>query len=150
MAFLLPLLVLAFTVAGRASAGQPAKAPASQSDQPLVRKDLLSLNSPDAPAPLRDIFRPKSSGVPQAFAFRPAMRKPAVAAPEAAPAFALSLTYVGPIASTGKILAMVTVGSQSLPVSVGDEVSPGYKVIRISAESIDIEGPGGQVKTFTR
>ncbi len=146
----LVLAAVIFAASGQAPEKNAAATAGVQAEKSLVRKDLLSSDGPDAPLPLRDIFRPKITSVSHVFLSRPVMQKPGAAAPEAAPAFALSLTYVGPIASVGKILAMVTVGGQTVPVSVGEEVSPGYKVLRISSDSIDIEGPNGQVKTFTR
>lgn len=133
----------------------PAKAPerTTTAEPPIVRTDLLKAVSGEHVVPLRDIFRPKYFAVPAAPVpqpGRPAAGPPAAKPAEAAPAFTLTLSYLGPVSGGGKTLALVTVNGQTLPVAVGDEVAPGYKVLRITTDAIVVEGPNAETRTFTR
>lgn len=68
----------------------------------------------------------------------------------ASPTFVLDLVYVGSIRSGGTITALVMRDGQTTPVSVGDEIIPGYRVLRITPDEIEVEGPKSERKTFTR
>jgi len=46
--------------------------------------------------------------------------------------------------------ALILRGGQTLSVKEGDEIVPGYKVLRLSAESIIVQGPTGETRTFPR
>jgi hypothetical protein len=139
------LLVLA---AALLAAGQSAEAP-----KPLVRKDLLVFPKGDIAPPVRDIFRPRVIAA-SAPVLRPAgpAAKPAAGTPGpgAPPSFSLSLSYIGSIKSGGQMIALVLRGGQTLSVKEGDEIVPGYKVISLSAESIVVQGPTGETRTFPR
>ncbi len=121
--------------------------------KPLVRKDLLVFGKGEIAPPLRDIFRPKTSGAAAAVR-RPAgpAINPAAGTPEpAAPAsFNLNISYIGSVKSGGQTIALVLRGGQTLSVRVGDEVAPGYKVISLTAEAIVVQGPTGETKTFPK
>ncbi len=126
-----------------AQTGEPAK--------PLVRRDLLVFGQAEPAPPLRDIFRPKSAAAPAVF--RPARTAaPAAAgpAPEPEPAFALNIAYIGAIKSGGQTIALVLRGGQTLSVKEGEEIVPGYRVVRLTAEAIVVQGPTGETKTFPR
>jgi hypothetical protein len=126
-------------------AGQSAEAP-----KPLVRKDLLVFDKGEVAPPLRDIFRPRPSATP-APVIRPSAKPAApAAAPEALPSFDLALSYIGSIKSGGQTIALVLRGGQTLSVKEGEEIVPGYKVIRLTAESIVVQGPTGETRTFPR
>lgn len=129
-------------------AAQDAAAP-----KPLVRKDLLVLGSGEIAPPVRDIFRPKTTAVPAAAprAGGPSA-KPAsnASVPEAPPAFALNISYIGSIKSGGRTIALVLRAGQTVSVGEGDELAPGYKVVGVTAEAIVIQGPTGERKTFAR
>jgi len=126
-------------------------APTNEAVTPLVRKDLLVFGKGEIAPPVRDIFRPMTSGAAAAVVRRagPAT-KPSVVVPDpdAPPAFSLNITYVGSIKSGGRTIALVLRGGQTLSVSEGDEVAPGYKVVRVTAEAIVVRGPTGETKTF--
>jgi hypothetical protein len=127
------------------AAGQPEAAP-----KPLVRKDLLVFDKGEIAPPLRDIFRPRPTAKP-APAFRPPVKPTAAtSAPEAPPSFSLTLSYIGSIKSGGQTIALVLRGGQTLSVKEGEEIIPGYKVIRLTAESIVVQGPTGETRTFPR
>jgi hypothetical protein len=129
-------------------AAQDAAAPT-----PLVRKDLLVFGSGEIAPPIRDIFRPKTTAVTAAVrspggpAVKPAAGVPA---PEAPPAFALNISYIGSIKSGGRTIALVLRSGQTLSVGEGDEIVPGYKVVGVTAEAIVVQGPNGERKTFAR
>ncbi|HVP91877.1 MAG TPA: hypothetical protein VMS75_11750 [Terriglobales bacterium] len=147
-------LVVLGLLAALAAAPQPArtkKAPAAAPATPLVRKDLLAAVPEGVPAPRRDIFRPQSPRLPAA---PPAARgqapKARGAAASEAPSFALDLVYVGSIKSGGTTTALVMRNGQTTPLAVGDEIIPGYKVLRITPDEIEVEGPKSERRTFTR
>jgi hypothetical protein len=125
---------------------------AGEAAKPLVRKDLLVFGLAETAPPLRDIFRPKTAAAPPAF--RPARPKagPAanVPAPEPEPTFTLNISYIGAVKSGGQTIALVLRGGQTLSVKEGEEIVPGYRVVRLTAEAIVVQGPTGETKTFPR
>lgn len=128
-----------------------ASVPAQEAPRPLIRKDLLVFGSGQAAPPLRDIFRPKaavSPAVPRSV--RPAAKAAEIPRPDAQPSFTLNLSYIGSIKSGGKTIALVLRGGQTVSVGEGDEIAPGYKVVRVTAEEIVVEGPNAERKTFLR
>jgi hypothetical protein len=139
------ILVLggALALAGAQSADVP---------KPLVRKDLLVFGTGEAPATLRDIFRPRAAAAAPVVrrAVGPALGAPVVPPPEAAPTFTLSISYLGSIRSGGRIIGLVLRGGQTLDVAEGDEIAPGYKVVGVTAEAIVIQGPNGERRTFSK
>lgn len=122
---------------------------AQEARKPLVRKDLLVFGSGEIAAPVRDIFRPKTVVLP-------AVRRTAVPSvkageaprPDAPPTFTLNLSYIGSIKSGGRIIALVLRNGQTVSVGEGDDIAPGYKVVRVTAEEIVVEGPNSERKTF--
>lgn len=125
----------------------------ARESKPIVRKDLLVFGKGQILPPRRDIFRPGFYGFPAAspgFPFRPPVSKPQTPKVEEPPAFVLNLIYVGSVRSSGKIVALVIRDGQTTPVAEGDEVIPGYKVVRVTPDEIEIEGPNSERKTFSR
>jgi hypothetical protein len=124
---------------------------AQEPRKPLVRKDLLVFGSGEIAPPLRDIFRPKPAAVPPVP--RPVGQAAATSAarnPEVPAAFTLNISYIGSINAGGRTIALVLRGGQTLSVGEGDEVAPGYKVVRVTAREIVVEGPNSERKTFPR
>jgi hypothetical protein len=128
----------------------PAPALAAGPAAPLIRKDLLSSAPGEIPAPRRDIFHPRSSGLPAPPPAAPGRAPVPKGKGPAAPTFVLDLVYVGSIRSGGTIMALVMRDGQTTPVAVGDEIIPGYRVLRITPDEIEVEGPKSERKTFTR
>jgi hypothetical protein len=128
-------------------AAQGAEAP-----KPLVRKDLLVLGTGEPPPLVRDIFRPKVTAAASAVRrpAGPASAAPAVAPSEEAPAFTLSISYLGSIKMGGRTIGLVLRGGKTLDVAEGDEIAPGYKVVGVTAEAIVVEGPNRERRTFTK
>ncbi len=148
----LGLAVAAVALGAPQAADKAAAKPTAQGPQPpLVRRDLLTKEKDDSGAPLRDIFRPKTAAVPApAAVFRPVARKPAAPPAPAGPVFSLNLTFNGSVELAGKVMGLVTVGGQTISVAVGDEITPGYRVVRVASDSIEVEGPNAIRKTFYR
>jgi hypothetical protein len=123
---------------------------AQEGRKPLVRKDLLVFGSGEIAAPVRDIFRPKTAAPPVVRrAGEPAVKSAGVSRPDASPSFALNLSYIGSIKSGGQTIALVLRNGQTVSVGEGDEIAPGYKVVRVTAEAIVIQGPNSERKTFS-
>jgi hypothetical protein len=125
---------------------------AQETGKPLVRKDLLVFGSPQSAPPLRDIFRPKAAAGPAV----PRPLGPGPTTPAAGPAskpgapggFTLNLSYIGSVDLGGRTIALVLRGGQTVSVGEGDEISPGYKVVQVTAREIVVEGPNGERRTF--
>ncbi len=147
-------LVLSGALPARPQAGPKAGIPdvPEKDPAPIVRTDLLFMDREDPAPPLRDIFRPKSiRGVVARPSLRPpAAKAPAALPPETAPGFTLELTYIGSVGVAGRTMALVLRRGQTVSVAEGDEVLPGYRVVRITPDVIVVEGPNGERKTFTR
>lgn len=140
------------TVALLALGGAMALFAAQEAQKPLVRKDLLVFGSGEIAPPVRDIFRPKTAAPglvrsPGGSAIKPSA---AVLSPEARPAFALNISYIGSIKAGGAIIALVLRNGQAVSVGEGDEIAPGYKVVGVTAEAVVVEGPNKVRKTFPR
>lgn len=144
-------IAVALVLAGSAGflAAQGADAP-----KPLVRKDLLVFGDGTPPPLVRDIFRPRVT-----VAAAPAVRRPAGPGPVApvdvpavgAPAFTLTISYLGSIKDAGgRTIGLVLRGGKTQDVAEGDEIAPGYKVVGVTAEAIVVEGPNGERRTFTK
>jgi len=124
---------------------------AQEAPKPLVRKDLLVFGSGEIAAPVRDIFRPKTSAPPAVRrAGGPSAKSASVSQPDTPPSFNLNLSYIGSIKSGGQIIALVLRNGQTVSVGEGDEIAPGYKVVGVTAEAIVIQGPNSERKTFPR
>lgn len=145
------LILIACAARLLSSPQEKPKKPAAVETKPLILMGLLAADQGEPAPPLRDIFRPKFTAAP---AVRPAA-SPQAKRDEAPPAvtqptFTLELTYIGSIRSGGRIVALVQRGGQTVPVAEGEEVVPGYRVVRITADQIEIEGPNAERKTFSR
>lgn len=155
---LAPVLALLCLVSSMGASPQETKAKRTPEQiagesKPIVRKDLLVFGKGQIPPPRRDIFRPGFTGGPAAstgFPLRPPVAKSQAPKVEEPPAFVLNLTYVGSVRSGGKIVALVIRDGQTMPVAEGDEVMPGYKVVRVTPDEIEVEGPNSERKTFSR
>ncbi len=133
-------------------AGAAALFAVQKAQKPLVRKDLLVFGSGQIAPPIRDIFRPKTAAAaPVPRPGGPAVKlSPAVPLPEAPPSFALNISYIGSIKAGRATIALVLRNGQTISVGEGDEIAPGYKVVRVTAEAIVVQGPNAERKTFPR
>lgn len=145
--FLLP--ICAHLSVSRSDRQAGTAGPPDKDKPPIVRTDILFLDKDEVGPPLRDIFRPRVSKAPAA---RPAAKPPVAKLdpPPAEPAFVLDLTYIGSVGVAGRIMALVLRSGQTISLAEGDEIVKGYRVIRITADEIVVEGPNAERKTFTR
>lgn len=119
--------------------------------KPLVRRDLLVFGKNPVAPPVRDIFRPRAAPASAAPAVRPAVTPaPGAPAAETPAAFNLNISYIGSVKSAGETLALILRGGQTESVREGDEIVPGYKVIRLTADILVVQGPGGETRTFPK
>ena len=122
--------------------------------KPLVRRDLLVFGKTQSAPPVRDIFRPRAASPDPAAVLRRAgaAAAPAPAAPavETPPAFDLAISYIGSVKSGGGTLALILRAGQTESVREGDEIVPGYKVIRLTADVLVVQGPTGETRTFPK
>lgn len=120
-------------------------------DLPLIRTDLLVIEEGDIPEPLRNPFRPRVAPKANVVEKAPAVKTPPAEPPsEEPPPFPLNLTYLGSAQTGGKTTALILLNGQALPIAEGEEVVPGYKIVRITTEEVEVEGPDMQKKIFTR
>jgi len=148
------LVLAVFSLASALPAVQKDKTrtPAARDDKPLIRKDLLTFSGGEIVPPRRDIFRPLASAqpvVPQIPSAKAPAQKRQASANEP-PAFALNLVYVGSVRAAGKIVALLLKDGQTISAAVGDEIIPGYKVLRVTPDEIEVGGPNSERKTFAR
>jgi len=143
----LPVLGLCLALALVAARPDKARTPAAADGKPLIRKDLLTFGLGKIVPSRRDIFRPADAVRPAAAPAKPS-RRPAPVAEQ--PGFALNIVYVGSVRSAGTVLALVVQNGRTITVAAGDEIVPGYKVLRVTADEIEITGPNSERKTFAR
>ncbi len=139
--------------------GPVRKKKAAPPAEPLVRTSLLgALGQVDA-AVKRDPFRPGAEGIaaseeqPEAGAGDEAT-EPAAAGEKAPGAIGAtpgdpSMSYVGVVRSSKKIIALVLVNGAPTAVAAGEAVLPGYTVRSVEPSRIEVEAPGGRVLVFS-
>jgi hypothetical protein len=124
---------------------------AQEPRKPLVRKDLLVFGSGEIAAPIRDIFRPNTTAPPSGRRpVRPSEALPVTRSADIPAIFALNISYIGSVNAGGRTIALVLRNGQTVSVGEGDDVAPGYKVVRVTAQEIVVEGPNSERKTFLR
>ena len=112
----------------------------------LIRMDLLQKKERAAAFAKRDIFVPGSSVEPRATpsgadeAKRPNMNQEEGAVPAAPQEAALNLRYIGYIQAKSKFIALVLFEGQAVAVGEGDMLGSAWKVAKIAAGEIEIQG----------
>jgi hypothetical protein len=130
------------------------KAAAAKASKPLIRMDLLQKGDRNAAFVKRDIFIPQSDlGLSGTLSAPPGVRmaKAGAAGESAAPepqALSLNVRYLGFIQSKQKMTALVLFEGQAVAVAEGDALGPAWKVVKISAGLIEIQGEDGKSQTF--
>jgi Tfp pilus assembly protein PilP len=136
------------------AAGQTVPAPAVKKElPPLIRRDLIPAAARTFPPLKRDpfsaqIFAGNETAVPAGgggFAGIPPEVKPAEEPP---PILPVAFRFVGYIKSSAGLVGLVLFQGQALAVREGDEAGPGWKVVRITAKEIEIQGPDGKTQVF--
>ena len=164
-AILASALVLASALSGFGQA-KPARSRKGDPDMvtgPLLRMSLLERSESPYAGPKRDpfipgAFAPASIGTPMSdprLPFAPA-RTPAGIQPgsesageEGLPEPVVNVRYVGFIQGKEKLLALVLFNGQAVAVAAGESLGNVWKVVRITAVEIEIQGPDGSPLKFT-
>lgn len=129
-------------------------AAAAKASKPLIRMDLLQKGDRDAAFVKRDIFIPQSDlGLSGTLSAPPGVRmaKAGAAGESAAPepqALSLNVRYLGFIQTKQKMTALVLFEGLAVAVAEGDALGPAWKVVKISAGLIEIQGEDGKSQTF--
>jgi len=145
---------IALVCSGQTAKETPEKSAAAQSQKPLIRKDLLQKKTRGTSAIKRDLFSPQSILGNQVMP--PVMPKVKTTADEETPAAEsqppLVLHYIGfgYNQTKQKYFAMIFFQEQVTTVQEGDTLGPGWKVVKITAKELQVEGPDGKPLTFSR
>jgi len=144
-------LVLCWSQDKPSSAEKPA---ALKAQKPLIRMDLVQRKKREAAIATRDLFIPQSSSGPAGAPF-PAVeeKKPNLGTEEEKKAVELqeqplALQYLGYIQAPKKMTALVLFEGKAVAVGEGDEFGPAWKVVKITAGEIEIQGSDGKPRTF--
>jgi|GEM_PF-826679 len=124
--------------------------PSEAAGERIVRLDLLAQESRPLASVIRDPFRPVITVRPARAGVRNPVRKENQAGLSGSPAFKLDMTYVGFVRGSSDLVGLVVVSGVTYSVARGDEIVPGYRVIRLTEELVEVEGPGAARKTFKR
>lgn len=130
----------------------------------LVRFDLLTPPPAESRPVRRDVFSPASDsaaalasvGLPVAPAQPGSSGPPGAAAANPPPSggeppvYIPSIRYIGYVDFGRKITALVIAEGQPLAVDEKEELLPGYRVVAITAERIEIEDPSGTKRPYLR
>jgi len=144
-------LVLGF---GQDKPSSAEKAAPAKASKPLIRMDLLKKGVRDAAFTKRDIFIPQSDFGPSGTQSAPLnvrMAKAGAGGESAAPepqALSLNVRYIGFIQAKQKTTALVLFEGQAVAVIEGDTLGAAWKVVKISAGLIEIQGEDGKSQTF--
>jgi hypothetical protein len=145
---------IALACSGQAAKKTPEKSAAAQPQKPLIRKDLLQKKTRGTAAIKRDLFSPQSILGNQVMP--PVMPKVKTTADEETPAAEsqppLVLHYIGfgYNQTKQKYFAMIFFQEQVTTVQEGEALGPGWKVVKITAKELQVEGPDGKPLTFSR
>ncbi len=133
----------------------PAEKPgALKVQKSLIRVDLLQKKERAAAFAKRDIFVPNTSAEPTAAPSlteegkRPSMNQGEGAVPAASQEAALNLRYIGYIQAKSKFIALVLFEGQAVAVGEGDMLGSAWKVAKIAAGEIEIQGLDGKSQMF--
>jgi hypothetical protein len=143
--------ILAGAAQERAAAGKTAPPVRS-----LIRKEWIKPPAVPPAPPRRDIFSPQGGGmIDEERTPLPGIRPGGQAvvqkkADEAGVPPAFDLRYIGfsQAGASKKIVALVLFEGQAAAIEEGDTIGPGHKVLKITAQQIEIQAPDGKTLTF--
>ncbi|MDP2916242.1 MAG: hypothetical protein Q8O91_12430 [Candidatus Aminicenantes bacterium] len=148
------LLALA-AVAAAVSPAQDKAGPAEKKAVPaasLIRMDLLQSKKRPGAEAKRDLFIPQSQSAPMGMPMGAMMdrRSPLPTAAEAAAMesqeASFTARYVGYIRGKKRIIALILYENQAMALEEGDMLGPIWKVVKITAEGIEIQGSDGALQ----
>jgi hypothetical protein len=122
----------------------------------LIRKDLLQKKADRTVIAVRDLFSPQN--VMGIDALPSMMPKEKNATPDQGAASGetqtspMILHYIGYSynQTKQKFVALIFFEEQVTPVQEGDLLIPGWRVMKITAKELEIEGPDKKLQTFSR
>lgn len=153
----IPWILVFAAFAAAASPAQDKAVPADKKAAPtisLLRMDLLQSKERRSAAVKRDIFIPQSQSVPMGMPMGTMMdmRSPLPTAAEAAAMelqeASFNTRYIGYIRGKKRIIALILYENQAMALEEGDMLGPIWKVVKITAEGIEIQGPDGPSRTL--
>jgi hypothetical protein len=150
----LVMAALVFSCAGWPGQKSPEK-PAVKPLKPLIRKDLLQKKAGRMTAPGRDLFSPRmtagTEGLPLVMPQLKTSLPPQEARSGESQAPSLMLHYIGYSynKTKQKFVALVFFEEQVTAVQEGDVLPTGWKVLKITAKELEIEGPDKKIQTFS-
>jgi len=151
----IPWLLAFAAVAAAASPAQDKAGPADKKAAPtisLIRMDLLQSKERRSAAVKRDIFIPQSQSGPMGMPMgtmmdkRPPLPTSAEAAAMESQEASFNARYVGYIRGKKRIIAIILYENQAVALEEGDMLGPIWKVVKITAEEIEIQGSDGALQ----
>lgn len=144
---------VAFSCAGRAAQKSPEK-PAAKPQKPLIRIDLLLKKEIRKATPKRDLFSPQAISrnevtplvMPQVRTSVSSEEKPGIES--GIPP--LNMNYIGFSynRTKKKYIALVMFEGQVIAVAEGETLGPSWKLLRITASEIEVQGLDGKTQKF--
>ena len=145
---------IALVCSGQTTKKPPEKSATAQPQKPLIRKDLLQKKAHSTVSIKRDLFSPQSiMQNPVVPAVMPKVKTTAneeAPADESQPSLVLHYIGFGYNQTKQKYFAMIFFQEQVTTVQEGDALGPGWKVVKITAKELQVEGPDGKPLTFSR
>ena len=155
------LLSCALLALGQAKPARAKKTDPDMVEGRLIRMDLLERRDEPLAAAKRDPFvpgarfdfpasTPMQQG-PGMGGFRqgmPGFKRDTEPAAETPPEPAVNIRYVGFIQGREKLLALVLFNGQAVAVSAGEALGDVWKVVKITSEELEIQGPDGASLKF--
>jgi len=145
---------LAFSSPGLARQKSPEKTPVKP-QKPLIWKDLLQKKAGRTTAAGRDLFSPRMTAATESPSLViPKLRttqSPQEATSGESQPSSLILHYIGYSynETKKKYVALVFFEEQVTAVQEGDILTPGWKVLKIKAKDLEVEGPDKKIQTFS-
>ena len=151
----IPWLLAFAAVAAAASPAQDKAGPADKKAAPtisLIRMDLLQSKERRSAAVKRDIFIPHSQSAPMGMPMGTMMDKrsplPTAAVAMESQEASFNTRYVGYIRGKKRITAIILYENQAMALEEGDMLGSIWKVVKITAEGIEIQGSDGALQTL--
>jgi hypothetical protein len=156
-ALLLASALVLCRVAGTTGQIKKEATPPPSSEKSLIRKDLLAPRPGELPLPRRNIF---SQSYQSPGNVPPPTNNPAIAPPPGQPAVdnrpvqgpsesGLSLSYVGYVRTAKSMIALIVLDGQPDAVREGEMIRPGFKLVKITPQGIEVSGPDSKTQKFS-
>lgn len=118
----------------------------------LIKMQLLSKQTEELKPPKRNIFSPSLEYSPEIMTREEAKREVGETAPETKEGMDESLaeiSYIGYIVQGATITALIVFEEETIAVQEGEMITQDLKVIKVSSQYVEVEGPGGKRRKFS-